>query len=128
MRASTDGHPEVGASARTLGVRPSDVPVINGQVQPETGGMTANPSLAQIAPQWVPKRLAHLRLGAEGPNNNQVWCHGSGPFVHAPIAPHLLLRPDRPGHGNVEPAQAMSFDAYQAAIHATRLEWRVDEV
>jgi hypothetical protein len=127
MKASGDGYPETGSSARTLGVRPSDLPIVDGVVKPGTGGMSVSPSLPTLPPQWVPKRLAHLREGAIGPDSNRVWSHGIGPFVAGEIAPHLLLRPDSATHGLVEPSREMPFDGYQAAIHSTRMDWRMDE-
>lgn len=89
--------------------------------------MSTSPSLADLPPQWVPKRLAHLREGAEGSNTNFVWRHGEGPFERGPVAPHLVLRPDSPGHGLVEPDAETPFEDYQAAIHGTRTDWVVDE-
>lgn len=127
MKASTDTLPEAGSSARTLGARPNDLPVVDGMVAPRTGGMSVSPALADLPPQWVPKRLAHLREGAEGPNTNHVFRHGTGSFASAAVAPHLVLRPDAQDHGLVEPDQPMPWADYQAALHATRADWVVDE-
>ena len=43
MRAAPDGLPEIGDTAKTLGVRPNtDLPVVDGIVEPHTGGMSVN--------------------------------------------------------------------------------------
>ena len=45
MRAAPDGLPEIGDTAKTLGVRPNtDLPVVDGIVEPHTGGMSVNTS------------------------------------------------------------------------------------
>jgi hypothetical protein len=127
MKASADGFPEPGASSRTLGARSADLPISNGSVSPLTGGMSVSPSLAELPIALTPKRLAYLREGAIGPDSSRVWSHGAGPFIQGAVAPHLAFRPDRPGHGLVEPAAEMGFADYQDALHATRGAWIVDE-
>ena len=122
-------HPKLGASARTLGVRvPRDIePDQNGDVQPGSRGMSVAPSLRDLPVEWVPKRLKHLREGAIGPDTSKVWRHGEGRFETARVAPHLMLRPDRPDHGNVAPEVAMQLTQYENAIAQTRSDWVIDE-
>ena len=132
MKSSDDGKPETGQSGRTLGVRPGtgrgkDIEVIDGRVHPGTGGMSVSPSLAQLPVERVPRRLAHLREGAEGPDSNLIWSHGNGNFIGGAVAPHLRLRPDRPGHGLVEPEALTALPEFEAALYATRPDWNRDE-
>lgn len=125
-----DGNfPKLGSSARTLGVRvPQDIePSQNGDVQPGRHGMSVAPCLRDLPVQWVPKRLRHLREGAIGPDTSKVWRHGEGRFEMALVAPHLMLRPDRPDHGNVVPETVMPLTQYQNAIAQTRSDWVIDE-
>jgi hypothetical protein len=129
MKKADGERPLVGDSSTCLGVRvPTDIePVADGSVHPGTGGMSVNPSLADCPPHLVPKRLRHLMPEARGSERNFVWRMGEGPYVRGPVADGLDLRPDRPGHGLVDPASPMSLDSYLAAIVVTRDRWDVDE-
>jgi hypothetical protein len=62
------GYPKVGRSASTLGVRvPVDIePDGTGNVHPGPHGMSVAPSLRDLPVHRVPKRLRHLREGANG--------------------------------------------------------------
>jgi hypothetical protein len=119
--------PMTGASATTLGARtPKDVPVdAQGRVRPETGGMSVRPRIADIPAAFLPRRLKHLNRNAGGSESVVVFRYGdvNASFAAAPVAPALFLRPDAPGHGNVEPRAEMEYDAYQTALHATREGW-----
>lgn len=107
---------------------PTDIqPDGEGNVHPGGHGMSVAPSLRDLPAQWVPSRLQHLREGAIGPNTSKVWRHGEGAFVAAPVAPHLLLQPDRDDHGTVAPAKIMPLPDYERAIAATRPDWVIDE-
>lgn len=121
--------PRLGENARTLGVRvPKDItPDGDGDVHPNTGGMSVRPNPKDIPLEFVPKRLRTTFLGAVGPDSNVIFSFGDGPFVAGPLAPHLVLRPDKPRHGNVEPAVLTSLGAFRAAIAATREDWSRDE-
>lgn len=123
------GHPKVGTTARTLGVRlTEDIPVRDGLVLPGTGGMSVAPSWREIAQHRIPKRFIFLVPDAAGSNADSCWWMGEGPFVPGTVAPGLDLRPDRPGHGVVEPDRVMSPDEFQGWLAATRDLWRlIDE-
>lgn len=126
-----DGKPRTGASATTLGVRvPQDIePDADGLVEPGTGGMSVSPTLYDLPRRMIPVRLAHLAPGATGRATCRVWSLGDGAFIAAPVAPHLVLRPDplRSGHGFVEPAHRMNIQLFETAIQRTRDDWQVDE-
>jgi hypothetical protein len=119
--------PKLGPTARTLGVRPRDIPVVDGSVAPGTGGMSVAPSWRDLPSHRIPRRLARLAPDAAGSNDDACWRTGEGPFGPGPVAEGLALRPDKPTHGLVEPSEAMSFESYQAFLEATRDEWRIDE-
>src|SRR5262245_14787333 len=118
MKEDDQGYPEVGPSARTLGVRPSvDVPVgnLSDTVHPGQGGLSVSPD--------DPLSLPYFRRPPawQGTGRDPVWTISA-----AELGPDLRFRPDpnNPGHGFVEPARPMTLAAYQHAIRATRLRWR----
>jgi hypothetical protein len=129
MKQDADGKPIVGQSATALGVRvPRDIaPDAAGMVHPGKGGMSVAPHLRDLPPQRVPSRLRHLVPRATGKESMHVWIHGEGPFAASPVALGLVLAPDRPGHGSVQPDQTMMFDDYEKALAATRDQWAIDE-
>jgi hypothetical protein len=87
--------------------------------------MSVRPRIADIPAAFLPRRLKHLNRNAGGGNSSVVFRYGNanGSFVAAPVAQALFLRPDASDHGNVEPMAEMGYDAYQAALHATREDW-----
>ena len=125
------GKPAIGASATTLGVRvPTDIaPDAAGHIHPGTGGMSVSPSLADLPPHRIPRRLRHLVPDASGKDELRVWSVGNGPFVAGAVATGLKLRPDPrdPGHGFVEPDVVMALGDYQDALGRTQHHWSVDE-
>jgi hypothetical protein len=120
-----NGLPRVGATGRTLGARPGcpgatrpDIEVnMDGQVIPETGGMSvAMPPADNLPPHRRPPRyggldrkivLYELETG-ELPDE-----------LRERIDPYNSER-----HVFIEPAWAMGFEEYQQALHATRSLWR----
>ena len=96
--------------------------------------MSVSPSLANLPPHRIPRRLRPLlltyALDATGKDDLRVWSIGQGTFVEGAVAARLTLRPDpkKPGHGFVEPDQAMILTDYEDALKATRNQWHVDEV
>lgn len=117
MRADQNGLPEVGANARSLGVRPgTDTTAALGQdvVQPGVGGLSVSPD--------QPTNLPYFRRPQElgGTGKDPVWSIDSNR-----LAPDLRYRvdPTTPTHGFIEPAHAMTLDAYQAALAATHAMW-----
>ncbi len=129
----SNGKPKLGATGRTLGVRkgiditPSPV----GMVGPGMGGMSVSPSLRTLPPHRIPRRLADKIPDASGPNQNRIWCLGSGPWNGPMLTERLAIRPDpdKPDeHGFVEPAAEMGYDDYCAALEATQDHWIIDEL
>jgi len=118
MRADPYGFALPGDTSSTLGVRADyDVPVDEeGLVRPGTGGMSVTPD------DWrrMPERRIPEELGGDGR-------HPMFYIDTDDLGPLLRFRrdPDNPvRHDFVEPAHPMSFEGYQAAIHATAALWR----
>jgi hypothetical protein len=114
MREDPAGGPMVGPTARTLGVRPNvDIPVIAGQVQPNTGGMSVAPD--------SPQNLHPLRRPAlyGGSGKDPVWYIQTAQLSNA-----LQFRQDSANHGLIEPARAMALDDLQKALEATKPDWK----
>ena len=118
MKESTAGKPQLGSSARTLGVRLGiDVPATDGAdvVQVGTGGMSVSPD--------DPLNLPTYRRPPEfsGTGADPVWF-----LEDADLGPVLLFRPDpvNPGHGFVESASPITADEYRQALEATQPLWR----
>ncbi len=132
----TDERPEVGQGANSLGVRigagaHDDIREEDGQVQPNTGGMSVSPSLETMTPLRIPRRLREKfpeRFPfAKGSNQLHYWSMGEGAFVAGPVAEKLVLRADTGvpvKHAVVEPEQMMPVADYEAAIAATQNQWR----
>lgn len=118
MKESPDGGPEIGPSARTLGVRPGiDVPLLagtEGLVGPGEGGW----SVAPDNPLNLPRHRRPPEFQGDG--KDSVWCIDS-----TELGPDLAYRqdPKRSSHGFVEPARAVSFDEYQQALARTCERW-----
>lgn len=121
MKAAADGLPEVGSSARSLGVRGLDqAPDHDVQasgaadpVRPGEGGMSAVPD--------DPMSLARHRRPAalSGTGKDPVWV-----IDETELGSDLAYRRDKPTHGLVEPAGEMTLAEYQQALLLTRPRWR----
>lgn len=121
MRIAADGLPEVGPSARTLGVRhgdqaphediagvrPDDV------VGPGGGGM----SVAPDDPANLPRNRRPPEFGGIG--KDPVWV-----IEVAELPPELTFRQDKPTHGLVETAAETTLADYEAALASTRERWK----
>jgi hypothetical protein len=115
MKHNSDRLPQLGESARELGVRPNrDIRVDpRGYVAPMVGGM----SITADDPMKLPP---HRRPASyNGTGRDPVFeIHGDS------FGSTLSLRQDgSPGHFLVEPRSLCLFSDYQAAIHATRPFW-----
>lgn len=116
MKAAADGLPEVGPSARTLGVRPGvDIAPTapGGIVGPGDGGMSVAPDdpLGLARPRRPPA------FGGTG--KDPVW------YIDVDdLGPGLTVRPDSPTHALVEPDRPMTADDLQALLAATRDRWQ----
>ena len=120
--------PQVEASARGLGVRPSDLaPCQAGLAHPNQGGMSVAPSLAALPPHRVPERLDYFVEGASGPDADRVWVIGAGVFTNGPFAQGLALRLTSEVHGVVEPDEQRPYSQYEAHLAATVSGWAVGE-
>lgn len=114
MREDTLGGPVVGPTARSLGVRSGvDIPILAGQVQPATGGMSVAPDR--------PENLHPLRRPAAygGSGKDPVWC-----LSLDVLGGDLQFRQDTPTHGLIEPARGMSLADYEQALAATKPHWK----
>jgi hypothetical protein len=114
VREDAAGRPAVGPTARTLGVRPTvDIPVVAGQVRPNTGGMSVAPDRVDNLPP-LRRPPAH-----GGSGKDPVWC-----LDLARLGGDLQYRPDSAAHGLIEPARAMSLDPFQEALAKTAPDWQ----
>lgn len=118
MKENAVGEPEIGSSARKLGVRPGiDLPVSTAGivVGPGQGGMSVSPD----DPMYLPEHRRPPEFRGDG--RDLIWTIGEG---H--LGEKLRYRPDpsTPRHGFVEPANAMPIEEYQHALAETRESWR----
>jgi hypothetical protein len=121
MREDKTGVPKTGASGATLGVRLSgrsrDIDVgADGMVSPNTGGLSVSP----LPPQNLPEHRRPAEFG--GISDHPVFVMDTDD-----LPPKLRYRPDPANpkrHGFIEPAQDMSSEEYQRAVHGTRSLWK----
>lgn len=117
MAPARGGAPQVGPSARKLGVRPwIDIPVTAGAVSPGTGGMSVSPR--------TPLNLPVFRRPASfgGTGKDPVYCIGRDQ-----LGSQLDYRPDPDDperHGFIEPRTPMTLARYQAALGTLRSRFR----
>ncbi len=120
MQEDSDGLPKIGATARTLGVRPNGqfgdiIVTAGGIVFPGTGGMSVSP--------WPPENLKEHRRPEEfsGTGKDPVWEMDTDDL---PAELHYQTDPDMPDvHGFIAPSWWMSLSEYQRALHRTRGLW-----
>jgi hypothetical protein len=122
MIEAADGLPEVGPTARSLGVRPgggkySDVAAIlpSDPVVPGAGGMSATPHDLMDLPSY------RLPRSQGGTGNDPVWS-----IELDDLDPDLQFRPDSAVHGLIEPVQTMTLQSFQQALQRTRRHWRFE--
>ncbi len=107
------GGPEIGPTARTLGVRPGvDIPVCEGCVAPGTGGMSVAPG----TPMNLPTHRLPAGLGGTG--RDPLWGVSSDA-----LGPNLRFVQDSPKHGTIQPGGVMTLEQYQSALAATLKSW-----
>lgn len=119
MKPDGDGLPTLGSSASKLGARfPKDIPAgEGGLVYPLSGGVSAAPD----RPEYIFHPLKPESLGGGGKNPAYE-------LDLADLGPALAFRRDPTDpvrHGFIEPAEPMTFEEYEAAIHATAASWRL---
>jgi hypothetical protein len=119
MKIATDGLPEWGRTARTLGVRPvTDIPVAgDGTVVGGAGGMSVAPGL----PLNLPAHRRPPEYGGTG--KDPVWESDTSDLGEDLVYREDPLLPDI--HGFIEPARRMSFADYESALLVTRATWRL---
>lgn len=118
MKEDALGLPQVGASARTLGIRPGiDVPatMAHDLVQPGQGGLSVCPDDPMSLPAY------RRPIAFQGTGKDPVWTIDT-----ADLGSDLIYRADprRAGHGFIEPARPMTLDQYQRAVEQTQGSWR----
>jgi hypothetical protein len=116
MKADIDGSPLVGNTAVTLGVRAEDIPVTNGFVSPQTGGM----SVTHPDPELLP---AHRRP----PSLGGIAKHPVFFIAEIDIKGNLVARcvpiGEDDSHYCIEPLSECAFEAYEEELHATKNSW-----
>ena len=126
MKKDADEKPTVGQTTTTLGVRPNEVDLdAQGKVISNDKGMSVNPEWRDAPLTMIPKRLG---TGGRGSNNCHCFRRGTGDFEQSACGAGLELLPDSASHGVVRPVQLILLASYEADIHATRLEWEIDEI
>jgi hypothetical protein len=106
-----------------------DIPIDSeDNVVPGTGGMSVAPSWRNLPEIRIPTRLRDKGvLFARGKDADACWKLGEGAFEAGAIADGLVLRPDRPDHGIVEPMHTEPLPQYISDLVATRDMWEIDE-
>ena len=123
MVPAEDGKPALGRSAKHLGVRLSiDIaPDANGDVHPETGGMSVSPGSVLNVPNH--RRPRAMGYGSTGSNLLRIYAIAACRVDRGELS--LRLDPVRPKkHGFVEPRLAMPASDYENALHGTKEDWR----
>jgi hypothetical protein len=121
MAPDADGLPQIGRSARKLGVRTPveaaaqgsepDVSAVDTDevVPPGTGGLSVVPD----DPANLPPFRRPATLGGRG--KDPVWVIDTND-----LGPDLQFRQDSPTHGLIEPSGPVTLDEYELALAATR--------
>lgn len=117
--------PLVDDSAGGLGVREridgnGDIPVVNGCVQPLTGGMSVS-----VNPMALP---GYRRPRAFGGTNDKFKIYA---YAEDTLPDALISRQDdpidSPCHRSIEPVRVMMLQDFREAIRSTRAFWRLHE-
>jgi hypothetical protein len=120
MIPAMDGLPQVGHSARQLGVRPLDR-LPHNDVSAATPDDRVNPgegmSAAPADPAHLPKnrRPSHVNGGT---GKDPVW-----EIDTEELGPKLQYIQDKPTHGVVGPKEPMTLEQLEEALAATRARW-----
>ena len=123
MTPGSDGAPEVGRSARRLGVRvPQDVQQdAAGLVQPRTGGLSVSPDSLWNLPNH--RRPRPLGRGSTGPAADTVYAIAEPLLeMRALVVRRDPGRPDK--HAFEEPSAPTPLSAYESALESTCSAWR----
>lgn len=121
MKVAADGLPEVGPTARTLGVRRGDRAPDNDviataptdTVLPDGTGMSAAPD----DPANLPRNRRPPALGGTG--KDPVW-----EIDESDLGDALQFTRDSAAHGVIETRDETTLAGYEGALAATRDRWR----
>jgi hypothetical protein len=114
MQIEDDGNPRIGPNHLGFRIGTDIHPDDNGNVRPETGGMSVTPN----DPIDLPFHRRPIALG--GTSKWPVWW-----INERKLTANLRYRPEpyKTTHGFVEPSDLMSIVNYQGAIEGTALSW-----
>jgi hypothetical protein len=120
MEMSDDRLPRLGRSASRLGVRVfrervNDLPVHEGYVQPNDGGLSVTPDdPLQMPPQFLPPPY--------GTGDDPVWT-----LSEDDLGPDLAFKADRRRtfHGFIEPSRRMRLEEFERALSELRSKWQL---
>lgn len=120
MTPDTDGLPQVGRSARQLGIRPRDRLPHNDVSAASPEDVVAPGEGMSVAPDQ-PANLPKNRRPPEvngGTGKDPVW-----EIDTDEIGPNLHYHQDRPSHGVIGVKEPMSLEEFEQALAATRARW-----
>jgi len=120
MIADADGLPQVGRSARQLGVRTRDR-LPHNDVKASNPDDPVIPGEGMSAAPHDPANLGKNRRPPQvngGTGKDPVWEIDAGA-----LGPDLQFVQDKPTHGFVGPGRAMTLAEYERALAATRTMW-----
>lgn len=127
MKVAGDGLPEIGRSARQLGVRtPNDVgPGVQPDVLVQNPADVLTPGMGgmSVAP-LSPVNLPPLRRPPEyagGRGKDPVWEIDTDELISAGVQ----FRQDSPKHGLLEPAVDMPLSKFEESLGKTREKWKL---
>ena len=120
MTPDTDGLPQVGRSARQLGVRPLDR-LPHNDVSAATADDRVNPGEGMSAAPHDPANLGKNRRPPQingGTGKDPVW-----EIDTEDLGPNLQYLQDKPTHGVVGAKEPMTLAELEQALAATRARW-----
>jgi hypothetical protein len=119
MTPDIDGKPQIGQSARKLGVRALDQ-APNNDVDAAVAADVVTPGKGMSVAPNAPANLIPLRrpivLGGRG--KDPAW-----EIDTDDLGPDLRFTQDSPTHGLIEPAHPMTLAEFEQALAATRAMW-----
>lgn len=112
--------PDVGESARTLGVRPgADVEISSGSVGPkDSAGKFQGMSVAPDTPFNLFLVRRPVEFGGSG--KDPVWAIKRSLVID----PNLQVVDDKPGHALLAPNKCLLYQEYKRSLEATRPFWK----
>ncbi|WP_165227352.1 hypothetical protein [Aquisphaera insulae] len=135
MKRAEDGLPIVGSNSKELEIRlppdrNADVDLDdNGHVITNGKGMSVAEHWKYLLGHLIPKRLVARIPGATGSNALTCYRLGSGAFVEGALNDDLvvIIKSHDIHAANVAPSRSGHIEDFQAALAATRTQWRPDE-